>query len=68
MNRLWSEPPLTDRELRIVRGMLDEYSYAQKRHAFWSRTLGTSRLLVTTVAAVTVIVLNAVTLALLLTR
>ena len=34
------EPPLTDRELRIVRGMLDEYHYSmqrgQRRHREWS--------------------------------
>lgn len=25
------EPPLSDRELRIIRGMLDEYEYARRR-------------------------------------
>lgn len=34
------EPPLTDRELRIVRGMLDEHEYEMRRGAarrhFWT--------------------------------
>ena len=34
------EPPLTDRELRIVRGMLDEHEYDMRRGAarrhFWT--------------------------------
>ena len=60
--------PLTVKELRIVRGMIDEYLYAQRRHAFWRATFGTSRLVITGLAALTVIILNIITLALVISH
>lgn len=37
------EPPLTDRELRIVRGMIDEHLYRQARSKFLGESWRDSR-------------------------
>lgn len=46
------EPPLNDRELRIVRGMLDEYEYGrQRRKRFLGELSMVERLILVVLAA-----------------
>lgn len=60
------EPPLTDRELKVLRGMLDEYQYSRsRRHVFaelWDDARGFAKF----IAATSIVVLNIVTVVLLL--
>lgn len=48
------EPPLNDKELRIVRGMIDDHEYLHRRRQFWSGTIGwtTKALAILSAAAV----------------
>ncbi len=60
------QPPLTDRELRIIRGMIDEYDYRLTRRHQLGVVVGDVRVLIAIVAGILLIVLQAVSLALML--
>ena len=48
-----NEPPLTDREIRILRGMLDEYDYAMRhKQRRWQHLRTGERMYLLAIAAV----------------
>lgn len=46
------QPPLSDRELRILRGMLDEYEYERRRRSEFLSHLSVVEKMIVAVAAV----------------
>lgn len=60
------EPQLTDLELRVVRGMIDEYRYHQQRGKVWRSWWTTGKIVVAVVSGVVVVVVQITTLILLI--
>lgn len=56
------EQPLTDRELRIVRGMMDEYEYRRARGRVLGEWYKDARLLIASVTAAVILGLQVVNL------
>ena len=56
------EPPLNDRELRIVRGMIDEHEYNRVRNRFLSDAWRDSRAVFAVFAGVVLALLQIATL------
>lgn len=50
------EPPLSDREIRILRGMMDEYEYGRMRRVAYSRSFAVLGRVVAALAAGAVLV------------
>ena len=46
------ERPLSDDELRKLRGMMDEYTFAERRRLLWSQRFRSGRLVLLTVLGV----------------
>lgn len=49
------QPPLTDRELRILRGMLDDHEFRRRQREFWGTAFGDFRVIVGFVGALILI-------------
>lgn len=58
------EPPLRDDELRVIRGMIDEYRYHEQRDTRLRAMFGSSRSVLMTLAAVGMLILQTVALVL----
>ena len=56
------EPALSQRELTIVRGMIDEHLYRERRSRFWASTFGDLRWVGVGIAGLTVFAVNVATL------
>lgn len=56
------EPPLTARELRIVRGMIDEFEYRLQRRRFGRTVLGDFRVMLALLGGTMLITLQIVDL------
>ena len=57
-----NEPPLTNRELRILRGMLDEHEWKQHSRQHWATAFGDIRVVVGVAGAGMLILMQAVEL------
>ena len=57
-----SEPPLTDRELRILRGMLDDHEWKRRQRLHWGTVFGDARIIVGVLGAFMLIVMQGVEL------
>lgn len=55
------ERPFTDNEVRTLRGMMDEYEFARRRHLLASQRWRKGRILLVTIGAGTLLFLNLVT-------
>jgi hypothetical protein len=60
------QQPLTDRELRIIRGMIDEYDLRTRSRLVWRGRVRDVRVLLAVVGAAILIVLQSVELVFLL--
>lgn len=56
------EPPLNDRELRVVRGMIDDHLYQEARNRFLGESFRGSRAVVLAIAGILLFGLQVVTL------
>lgn len=54
------EEPLTDAELRIVRGMIEEYDFAHKRNLLWSQRWKAGRVIALTILGIMLYMLQIV--------
>lgn len=61
------EPPLDARELRILRGLIDDHVYKVRQRARWTTTFGDARLFVAALGGLAVLILNGVELYLIAT-
>lgn len=61
------QPPLTDRELRIIRGMIDEFEFRSARRRVLGGFVTDLRVVTVVLGGVILVALNAVTLILTLT-
>lgn len=56
------EQPLTGQELRVVRGMIDEYRYHEQRGRLWRSRWTFGKVVVAVLSGVVVLVVQVVTL------
>lgn len=56
------EPALTNRELKILRGMIDNYEYGLRRAAWWNGILGRAIKMVTIASGIVVVVGGIITI------
>lgn len=56
------QQPLSDRELRVLRGMMDEYEYERTKRRIFQGWLGDARLVLAALGAIMLLILQTITL------